>query len=93
MLSESEGFPTVFTEGMALGKPFISSAVGGTQELSNNGSCGVIINDYNDFKQAVSDIIFNPDNYEKIVIAMECDLPQDQEGIKIIGAVDFLLSE
>ena len=34
-----------------------------------------------------------PDNYEKIVIAMECDLPQDQNGIRIIGAVDFLLSE
>lgn len=34
-----------------------------------------------------------PDNYEKIVIAMECDLPQDQDGIKIIGAVDFLLGE
>ena len=34
-----------------------------------------------------------PDNYEKIVIAMECDLPQDQDGIKIIGAMDFLLSE
>ena len=32
-----------------------------------------------------------PDNYEKIVIAMECDLPQDQDGIKIISAVDFLL--
>ena len=32
-----------------------------------------------------------PDNYEKIVIAMECDLPQDQDGIKIVGAVDFLL--
>lgn len=32
-----------------------------------------------------------PDNYEKVVIAMECDLPQDQEGIKIIGALDFLL--
>ena len=34
-----------------------------------------------------------PDNYEKIVIAMECDLPQDQDGIKIINAVDFLLGE
>lgn len=34
-----------------------------------------------------------PDNYEKIVIAMECDLPQDQDGIKIIGAVDFLLGK
>ena len=33
-----------------------------------------------------------PDNYEKIVIAMECDLPQDQDGIKIINAIDFLLN-
>lgn len=33
-----------------------------------------------------------PDNYEKIVIAMECDLPQDQEGIKIVSALDFLLN-
>ena len=32
-----------------------------------------------------------PDNYEKIIIAMECDLPQDQDGIKIVSAVDFLL--
>lgn len=31
------------------------------------------------------------DNYEKIVIALECDLPQDQDGIKIIKALDFLL--
>ena len=34
-----------------------------------------------------------PDNYEKIVIAMECDLPQDQDGIKIVSAVDFLLGK
>ena len=34
-----------------------------------------------------------PDNYEKIVIAMECDLPQDQDGIKIVEAVDFLLEQ
>ena len=34
-----------------------------------------------------------PDNYEKIVIVMECDLPQDQNGIKIVGEVDFLLGE
>lgn len=34
-----------------------------------------------------------PDNYETIVIAVACNLPQDQNGIKIVGAVDFLLSE
>ena len=31
------------------------------------------------------------DNYEKIVIALECDLTQTQDGIKIIRALDFLL--
>jgi len=34
-----------------------------------------------------------PDNYEKIVIAMETGLEQDQEGIKIVNAIDFLLED
>jgi len=34
-----------------------------------------------------------PDNYEKIVIAMNNGLGQDQEGIKIVGAIDFLLED
>lgn len=33
------------------------------------------------------------DSYEKLVIAMECDLVSDVEGIKIIKALDFLLEE
>ena len=31
------------------------------------------------------------DNYEKIVIALDCDIPQSQDGIKIVKALDFLL--
>ena len=31
------------------------------------------------------------DSYEKIVIALECNLTQSQDGIKIIRALDFLL--
>ena len=34
-----------------------------------------------------------PYNYEKIVIVIEFGLPQDQDGIKIVGTVDFLLGE
>ena len=33
------------------------------------------------------------DNYEKIVIAMDCDLISDVDGIKIVKALDFLLNE
>ncbi len=32
------------------------------------------------------------DSYEKIVIALECDFTQTQDGIKIIRALDFCLS-
>ena len=31
------------------------------------------------------------DSYEKIVIALECNRAQTQDGIKIIKALDFLL--
>lgn len=33
------------------------------------------------------------DNYEKVVIALECDMLQTQDGIKIIQATDFLLED
>ena len=33
------------------------------------------------------------DNYEKMVIALDCDLTQTQDGIKIIKAISFLLLE
>lgn len=33
------------------------------------------------------------DSYEKIVIALECDLTQTQDGIKIVRALDYLLEE
>mgnify|MGYP002544606014 FL=1 len=33
------------------------------------------------------------DNYEKIVIAMDCDLISDVDGIKIVKALDFLFNE
>lgn len=32
-----------------------------------------------------------PDNYEKIVICMNTGLQQDQDGVKIVNALDFLL--
>ena len=33
------------------------------------------------------------DNYEKVVIVLECDIPQTQDGIKIVQATDFLLED
>ncbi len=33
-----------------------------------------------------------PDNYEKQVICMNPVLQRDQEGIQVVGAIDFLLA-
>ena len=42
LLSEAEGFPTVLVESLALGKGFISTPVGGTNELYNSQKCGFV---------------------------------------------------
>ena len=31
------------------------------------------------------------DNYEKVVVTLDCDLMQTQDGIKIVRALDYLL--
>lgn len=59
MLSEAEGFPTVFTEGMALGVPFISTDVGGASELSYNGKCGKVVSTYEQFRDAIDSVVFD----------------------------------
>lgn len=49
MSSHHEGFPTVLAEGLYLGKPFISTKVGGIEELSDNGKCGIISSNVDDY--------------------------------------------
>lgn len=66
LLSEREGFPTVFTEGMALGKPFISTPVGGTRELADHGNCGIVIDDYEGFKEAVHKTVIDRESSKKM---------------------------
>lgn len=51
MLSYAEGFPTVFVEGLSLGVGFVSTVVGGVNELSNNGQTGFVADNKNELKQ------------------------------------------
>jgi glycosyltransferase involved in cell wall biosynthesis len=59
MMSHSEGFPTVFAEGMALGTPFISTPVGGVVEMANGGTCGHIVNNVDECVHAIEKCVLN----------------------------------
>lgn len=56
--SKSEGFPTTFVEGLTLGIPFISSNVGGANELCNNNKCGRIFNNI-DEAESILEMYYN----------------------------------
>ncbi len=66
MMSEAEGFPTVFAEGMALGKPFISTPVGGVAEMSNGGDCGIVVQTPEQCAQAVQSLVTDERLYQKM---------------------------
>lgn len=61
-----EGFPTVIVEGMILGKPFISTKVGGVDELSNLGDCGLIIKDAEELYNEIIHMIQDENLYRKM---------------------------
>lgn len=62
-MSKQEGFPGVYVEALSLGVPFVSTDVGGADELSNGGQFGKII--FED-KEAVEKIINYVEQNEKI---------------------------
>lgn len=66
MQSQAEGFPTVFAEGMALGKPFVSTNVSGTSEMSNNGQCGIIIDSPQACANAIIKLLENENLYQEM---------------------------
>lgn len=64
--SYSEGFPTVIAEGLVFGKPFVSTDVGGTLEMSANGRCGKITNDLDEYVKNIKEILSNKELYKKM---------------------------
>ena len=68
--SKSEGFPTTIAEGMILGKPFVSMNVGGVEELSENGNCGLVAKNKYEFIDNLQKLMTNFELYNKM--SMNC---------------------
>lgn len=66
LTSYSEGFPTVLMEGMILGKPFISTEVAGTKEMSNNNKCGFVSNDNNKLSDYAVNLLDDKKLYDEM---------------------------
>lgn len=62
-MSKKEGFPGVYVEALSLGVPFVSTDVGGADELSQNGKFGKLI--FNN-DEAVENIINYVEENEKL---------------------------
>ena len=53
-MSKQEGFPGVYVEALSLGLPFVSTDVGGAEELSQEGRFGQIIESNQEAAQAIT---------------------------------------
>ena len=57
-MSKQEGFPGVYVEALSLGIPFVSTDVGGAEELSQNGKFGQIIYNNEEAGQQIIEYIY-----------------------------------
>ena len=65
-MSKQEGFPGVYVEALSLGVPFVSTEVGGAEELSQEGRFGKIIDSNQEAAQAI-------DNYMTAVSTFDAN--------------------
>ena len=63
-MSKQEGFPGVYVEALSLGVPFVSTEVGGAEELSQEGRFGKVIDSNQEAAQAI-------DNYMTAVSSFD----------------------
>ena len=63
-MSKQEGFPGVYVEALSLGLPFVSTDVGGAEELSQEGRFGQIIERNQEAAQAITNYMTSASNFD-----------------------------
>ena len=66
LTSKAEGFPTTIVEAMYFGKPFITTPVAGSEELSCDGACGLIANTVESYANAIIKILTDSEIYSSM---------------------------
>ena len=66
LTSHSEGFPTTLVEAMYFGKPFVSTPVAGTDELSQNGNCGFVARDEEEYAIKLLELLTTSELYKNM---------------------------
>lgn len=66
LTSKAEGFPTTIIEAMYFGKPFITTPVAGTEELSCNSRCGIVVNTIEEYVNAIIRILTDSGLYNSM---------------------------
>lgn len=66
MMSKAEGFPTVFVEAMYLGKPIVTTIVGGSKELIDDGRNGFEIQTNEEAADALFKLMNDDKLYQKL---------------------------
>lgn len=90
--SLSEGFPTVIIEALALGKPFISTNVGGSDELSHGNKCGFVVSSYEEMTIKAFEFLDNGTLYNEM--SKNCfKISEKYELEKQINQINNLLLE
>lgn len=63
-MSKQEGFPGVYVEALSLGLPFVSTDVGGAEELSQEGRFGQIIESNQEAARAITNYMTSASNFD-----------------------------
>lgn len=66
MTSYSEGFPTVLVEAMKFGKPFVTTPVSGSKELSLESKCGFVADNKEAYVDCILRLLTDQDIYNSM---------------------------